>query len=183
MAHINLLPWREKLRQERKKQFFTIMGGFVIVMALVILYSHMHVTGLIDNQTSRNGYLESEIKNVEAKIKEISDLEKQKAQLIARMRVIERLQGNRPEVVHTFEELVKATPEGLQLTKVSQQDRVLTITGQAQSNARVSSFMRNLDASEWFDAPVLDVIKSSGKGSDRIKEFTLRVSQPTKQEG
>lgn len=183
MARINLLPWREKLRQQRKKQFFNILGGFAVLMALVILYAHMHVSGLIENQQSRNSFLENEIRLVEIKIKEIRDLEQKREQLIARMRVIERLQGNRPEVVHTFEELVKATPEGMQLSSVTQKDRILTISGQAQSNARVSSFMRKLDASDWFSDPVLDVIETKGGGNERTREFTLRVKQAVKQEG
>lgn len=181
MARINLLPWREELRKERQKQFYVVAGGSAAVMLGVIVLVHIHISGMIDSQNSRNKFLENEIKAVEKKIAEIEDLEKQKAQLIARMRVIERLQRNRPEIVHLFEEIAKATPEGLYLTEITQKGTVLTISGQAQSNARVSSFMRNLDASAWLENPVLDVIQSaSGKGrnsANKVRTFTLRIKQ------
>ncbi len=180
MAHINLLPWREELRQERKKEFLTVVGGMAIVAAGLVLVVHVYVGLLIDAQEARNDILKSEIKQVEERIKEISELEKKKEQLIARMRIIEQLQSNRPEVVHLFDEIAKAVPEGLYIESLNQKGRMVTITGMAQSNARVSAFMRSLEASPWFDEPKLSVISAStGKKADvdRSRQFTLQVAQ------
>lgn len=177
MARINLLPWREELRKQRQREFVSIAAGSIVLMLLVIFYVHLHINGLIDNQESRNQYLQQNIKQVEAKIKEIKELEKQKEQLIARMKVIEQLQGNRPLVVHLFDEIVKAVPDGLYLTSLEQKQNELIIKGRAQSNARVSAFMRNLDASAWFQQPVLDVIETSKDKQARVRSFTLRVKQ------
>jgi type IV pilus assembly protein PilN len=175
MARINLLPWREELRKQRQREFISIAAGSIVLMLLVVFYVHLHINGLIDNQDSRNQFLEKNIKQVEAKIKEIKELEKQKQQLIARMKVIEQLQGNRPLVVHLFDEIVKAVPDGLYLANLEQKQSELIIKGRAQSNARVSAFMRNLDASAWFRQPVLDVIEVSKDKKDRTRSFSLHV--------
>jgi type IV pilus assembly protein PilN len=180
MAQINLLPWREELRQQRKKEFLTIVGGMAIVAAGLVLVAHVYIGLLIDAQEARNNILRNEIKLVENKIKEISELEKKKEQLIARMRVIEQLQSNRPEVVHLFDEIAKTVPEGLYLKSLTQKGRTVKIMGIAQSNARVSAFMRSLEASPWFGEPKLDVISASKNGKDAMessREFTLEVSQ------
>ncbi len=179
MARINLLPWREDLRKERRKQFAFIAAGSAVLMLLVILLVHVRVNGMIDDQDSRNNYLQQQITEVESKIKEIENLENKKQQLLARMRVIEQLQGNRSEIVHIFEELAKAVPDGLYLNSVKQNGRSFTINGMAQSNARVSSFMRNLDASAWFQNPVLDVIESAAGTDAHLRNFTMRVSLAT----
>ncbi len=177
MARINLLPWREELRNEKKREFGVAAGGSVLLMAGVVLFGHIQINGMIDHQESRNRYVQQQIKLVESKIREIRDIEKQKQQLIARMRVIERLQRNRPEVVHLFQELVELIPEGLHLSQLTQSESKITMKGQAQSNARVSSFMRALDSSDWFTKPKLDVIQSQSKGVDRTRSFTMQVQQ------
>lgn len=179
MARINLLPWRDEKRKELRKQFVFIAAGSGVLMLLVILYVHIYVSGLISDQNSRNQYLQQQIGGVNSKIKEIEGLEKQKQQLLARMKVIEQLQQNRPAVVHLFESLAKAVPDGLYLTSLTQSGTSLTITGVAQSNARVSSFMRNLDNSRWFENPVLDVIQVKDKG-EQSRTFVLRVTQADK---
>lgn len=180
MAHINLLPWREELRKQRKRDFFVIAGSAAFAMVLVVVYLHFYVVSLIENQDARNAYMQSEIKKVEAQIKEIQELETKKAQLIARMQVIDQLQKNRPEVVHMFDELVHMVPEGMYLTSVVQKGRTISIEGEAQSNARVSALMRALDASEWFTNPMLEVIQAkSGKGEEDIQTFKLHVDQKT----
>jgi len=176
MARINLLPWREELRKEQQRQFFVVLAGSAFLMLLVVGYVHLHIDGLIQQQNSRNTYLQGQIKAVEEKIKEIDALEQQSTQMRARMKVIEQLQGNRSEIVYLFEELSKATPEGLYLLSIKQTGRNLSIEGKAQSNARVSSFMRSLDASPWFNNPVLDVIQTDSKARHGSRSFTLRVS-------
>ena len=163
MAHINLLPWREELRKERNKDFYTVMGLAVGLMIVIIAAVHLQIQSEIDYQNRRNSFLQNEIKLVESQINEINDLEKKKQQLISRMEIIERLQSNRPEVVHLFDELAHLVPDGLYLASIAQKERLLTIKGIAQSNARVSAFMRNLDQSIWFDEPNLLVIKAETK--------------------
>ncbi len=177
MARINLLPWREELRKQKKREFGVIAFSSVMLMGAVVLYAHLHIAGLIEHQESRNKYMQGQIKLVEAKIKEISELEKKRQQLIERMRVIEELQLNRPGVVHLFQELVLLVPEGLHLDTLKQAGDKIMVTGIAQSNARVSSFMRAIDDSPWFDKPQLDVIKSESKGVDRSRKFTLQFVQ------
>src|SRR5512139_1103736 len=100
MAHINLLPWREELRKQRKREFFIFAGAAAFSMVVVVVFLHFYFVSLIENQDARNEYMRAEIKKVEAQIKEIEELERKKAQLVARMQVIDQLQKNRPEIVH-----------------------------------------------------------------------------------
>lgn len=177
MAHINLLPWREAQRKQKKQDFFVIIGVFVALSGLIMLGVHLYMAGLIDHQIQRNDILKNEIKAVEKKIKEIEDLEKQKEQLIARMRVIEELQSNRPAIVHLMDELAKIVPEGMNLESLEQKGSKIVIRGQAQSNARVSAFMRELEDSLWFKNPALDVINTQKSGTRKSRTFTLQVMQ------
>jgi type IV pilus assembly protein PilN len=177
MARINLLPWREEERRRKKKEFYSIVAGTAVLMGVIGLATHVFIAGMIDYQASRNSFLQSEIKKVDAKIKEIQELETKKEQLISRMRIIERLQSNRPGVVHMFDELVRIVPEGLYLQSIEQKANNLTIKGQAQSNARVSAFMRSLEESKWFKEPALSVISTKQAGNVRFREFTLQVKQ------
>lgn len=181
-TRINLLPWREMRRKEQDRQLMSIGVGAWILMGLVIFYAHLHVSGLIENQQKRNDFLNTEIKKVEEEIKEIRELQAARNALLARMRVIQQLQLDRTQVVHLFDELVRKTPEGVYLVTLKQAGQTLTLTGAAQSNARVSAFMRNLDASDWYTKPELDVINVKVKGGERVSEFTLRVNQKVKTE-
>ncbi len=181
-TRINLLPWREMRRKEQDRQLMSIGVGAWILMGLVIFYAHLHVSGLIENQQKRNEFLNTEIKKVDEEIKEIRELQAARNALLARMRVIQQLQLDRTQVVHLFDELVRKTPEGVYLVTLKQAGPTLTLTGAAQSNARVSAFMRNLDASDWYTKPELDVINVKVKGGERVSEFTLRVNQKVKTE-
>ncbi len=182
MTRINLLPWRDELRKEHKRQFFSILLGAAALMLAIIGYAHVHISGNIDGQNSRNSFLQAEIAKVEGKIKEIKELETQKKQLLNRMEVIQDLQTRRPMVVHMLDKLVVALPDGLFLTKFEQAGMELVIEGLAQSNARVSAFMRNLDESDWFDSPRLEVIQVQEKNGSRSSKFTLKVKQLTPEE-
>jgi type IV pilus assembly protein PilN len=181
-TRINLLPWRDMRRKEQDRQLLSIGVGAWILMGLIVFYAHLHVTGLIENQNKRNEFLNQEIKKVDEQIKEIRELQAARAALLARMRVIQQLQLDRTQVVHLFDDLVRKMPEGVYLTSLKQTGKTIVLTGNAQSNARVSALMRNLDASDWFANPDLDVINVKLKGSDRISEFTLRVNQKAKLE-
>ena len=178
MTRINLLPWRELLRKEREREFYSIAGGAAVLMLLVIVYIHFHMAGVIDNQNGRITFLDDEIKKVEEQIKKIKDLETEKTQLLARMKVIEELQGQRPQMVHLFDELVKALPDGVYVSSLKQTGSSITIEGVAQSNARVSAFMRNIDASSWLTQPRLNVIQSiDSKDGPKGSKFILDIKQ------
>jgi type IV pilus assembly protein PilN len=177
MARINLLPWRVELRKQKQQEFVTLLGMFAVIAALIVALVHVYNSQLIDQQLSRNKYLEEEIVKLDKKIEQISELEKEKQRLLDRMRAIEQLQGNRPLIVRFFDELVSSLPEGVSVLKLSQQGTNITIEGVAQSNARVSSFMRNLESSEWLANPQLDIIQATDESGARFSNFILRFAQ------
>ncbi len=180
MARINLLPWREELRKQRQREFGVMIAGAMFITLLLGVYVHLHVSGMIDHQKARNGFLKNEIALMDSKIKEIKELEKIKAKLLARIAIIQELQSSRPEIVHLFDELVTRTPEGSYLTEVTQKGKTVSINGRAQSNARVSSYMRNVDASNWLGSPSLQVIENKDKTGTGFSHFTLQVKQINK---
>ncbi|MFP3872947.1 MAG: PilN domain-containing protein [Thiohalophilus sp.] len=179
MAHINLLPWREELRREKQRQFLTVLVLSVILMGMIILVVHLRMAAMIDHQESRNRYLQNEISKVEKQIKEIEQIEQDKERLLARMEVIQQLQRNRPEVVRLFDEILHITPDGVHLESMKQSENKLVLNGVAQSNARVSAFMRNIESSNWLKDPRLEVIQKKGKGDeqDSSRSFVLHMSQ------
>ncbi len=178
MAHINLLPWREEKRKEQLRQFLTMMGLTVVLMLLVILAVHLQYSRMISAQESRNNFLKNEITSVEKQIREINNIAKEKKRLLARMEVIQQLQRNRPGIVHLFEEMVKVIPEGAHINSLTQKGKSLTIKGVAQSNARVSAYMRNIDGSAWLTKPQLNIIEKKGaKKQSGGREFILRAEQ------
>lgn len=179
MTRINLLPWREEARKERQKQFFVTALLSLVITAGIVGLIHIQIDAMISHQNKRNNYLGSEIKALDKKIAEIRDLEKTRKKLIERMKVIQQLQQSRPTIVHVFDELVRTVPDGVYLQSLKQKNDVLDIKGEADSNARVSAYMRNLDASEWLKAPNLDVIKVRDKKVDRVSSFELKVKQTT----
>ncbi len=177
MARINLLPWREAERKERQKEFGMMVAGGALVSILLVYGAHQIIEGQISAQETRNNYLTSEIKAVEKKISEIRDLEKTKDNLIARMNIIQELQSSRPQIVHLFDEIVATLPDGVFLDEVDQAGNKVAFSGQAQSNARVSAMMRNIDASEWLETPTLDFIESKEKTGTGYSHFKLTVKQ------
>jgi len=161
MPRINLLPWREAQRKERKLKFVVALGvaavcAIAVTGAVYLLYNEM-----IDEQVARNELLKQQIKILDRQIEEINNLEQTKRQFIARMQIIEKLQGSRPEIVHLFDQIVKTLPDGVYLTGVTQSGDHLKFTGVAQSSTRVSTFMRNIDSSQWMKNPTLEVIQSA----------------------
>jgi type IV pilus assembly protein PilN len=183
MPHINLLPWRDELRKRREKEFIVTAVAAAVLMGAVVFGVHLHYNGLIDHQNTRNQLLETEIAALNKKIEEIQELQKERDRLIARTKVIQELQAGRPEIVHVFEEIVRTLPDGVYYTKIAQNGRKLSLQGVAQSNARVSSLMRSLEASAYFQDPRLEVITTGGeKGKNdgtgvRLSEFKLDVNQ------
>ena len=176
MPSINLLPWRQALRQRRRKEFLIGLGAAVGLAVIVTLLAHLMVSSMIDAQKRRNELLNAEIAELDKAIEQILALEEQKARMIARMEVIDTLQSSRPEVVKLFDQLVSTLPEGVYLTSVKQSGRKLEFIGVAQSSTRVSAFMRNIDASEALSAPELKVIQT-GKDAGPGAQFTLFAQQ------
>jgi type IV pilus assembly protein PilN len=176
--HINLLPHREQKRLARKRQFFTLMISLAILGLAVIALVHGILAAQIDSQESRNRALKTEIAKLDEQIKEIDRLRDQIQAVLARKQVVETLQGNRSEAVHLLDQLVRQLPDGIYLRSIKQVGPKVTIIGYAQSNARVSTLMRNVEASPWLTAPELVEIKlvpmpGSKDVNQKINEFTL----------
>lgn len=180
MARINLLDWRAAQREERQKQFGVWAGLGLLLAAAVVGAGWMYMNRAIDFQKSRNDLLRQEIAAVEQKIKEIEELERVKQNLLSRMRVIEELQASRSATVHFFDELVNTLPDGVYLKSVVQRGNSVTIAGLAESNGRVSTYMRNLERSPWFDKPSLVVIRAVENNRVRSADFELTVKNLTK---
>jgi type IV pilus assembly protein PilN len=174
---INLLPWREELRQEQKKQFGVLTALMMFLAAAIIGLIHIQMVTKIDYQLSRNKFMSSEISKLDEEIAEISELRKVRRSLVERMEVIQDLQRSRPSIVHLFTEIVSTVPNGVYLESLTQTGSNLLMNGQAESNARVSTYMRNLDASDWLKAPNLTVIEIEDIKVNRISTFTLTVKQ------
>lgn len=182
MPRINLLPWREAERKQRRQEFGVgAIGALVGAFAIAFLVN-LQMQDTIDDQNARNQYLKDEIANLDKQITEILDLEQQKQRLLSRMQVIEQLERSRPEIVHVFDQLARQTPDGIYLTAVTQKERSLQLKGMAQSSTRVASYMRNIDGSEWFTDPALDILETKGSG-DAGSEFTLNAKQENPQLG
>ena len=160
MARINLLPWRAERRKLRQKDF---LGMLALAVAVGVLASFLVVSwysGRISSQNARNEFLKGEIAKVDIQIKEIEELDKKKNKLLARKEVIEQLQANRSQMVHLFDSLVRTIPDGVSLTSIKQEGDILTLGGRSQSNARVSTYMRNLESSGWMTNPDLSIIEA-----------------------
>lgn len=168
-------------RREQDRQLLTIAVGAWLLMGVVVFYAHVHVSSLVESQNRRNEFLNQEIAKLDKEIKEIAELKKQRQALIARMNVIYQLQGDRTQIVHVFDEIVKKLPEGVYFKNMKHSGKTISFNGVAQSNARVSALMRNLSSSQWFKDPELQVINVRKKGSDRISEFSLKVKLATVQ--
>lgn len=176
MARINLLPWRAERRKQRQKEF-TLMLGASALGAVLLAFGISYYYGMqIDGQHERNAFVEAEIAKVETQIKEIEELEKTKDRLLARKEVIEKLQASRSQMVHLFDSLVRTIPDGVVLTNIKQDDQLLTLEGRSQSNARVSTYMRNLEGSGWMTKPELSVIEAKGEDKGLPYEFKLQVT-------
>jgi type IV pilus assembly protein PilN len=178
MPRINLLPWREAQRKERKLAFLVALGVAVLAAMVTTFAVYLMYDSMIAGQQRRNQTLRTQIKQLDKQIEEINSLETEKQRFIARMDVIEKLQRSRPGIVHVFDEIVKTLPDGVYLTGVQQvnagANKRLKFDGVAQSSTRVSSFMRNIDASDWLRNPELEVVQTAkGPGSN----FTLTADE------
>ncbi|GAA0718782.1 PilN domain-containing protein [Dokdonella soli] len=180
MAHINLLPWRAERRKLREREFYmmllaTAVGAFVVLIAAILWMNH-----LIDDQSSRNTYLQEQIKGLDKQIEEIKELDKTRSQLLTRKEIIEQLQSNRSQMVHLFDEMVKTIPDGVRLISMKQAGEVLTLEGVAESNSRVASYMRNIDVSPWMGHTDLRKIENQAGLKDADKKMPYVFSLDVK---
>jgi len=183
MARINLLPWREEQRKQRQQQFLVTLVVAVLVTGAVMGGVHFFVDHNIEFQKQRNAFLDKEIKKLDERIKEIDAIDKTKRLLEARIKIIQDLQSSRPQFVHLFDELVKTLPDGVYLTDMKQSGGEITVQGIAQSNARISTYMWNIEKSQWLTNPNLQVIQTSDKDGTRISKFVLTAQQHHKAPG
>lgn len=176
MTRINLLPWRETHRLEKNNDFYVVLALCLVLAGGVGFAGFKYAEDKVNFQTKRNERLNTEIALLQEELKEIKELEETKNNLLARMEIIQQLQGQRPQIVHTFHEIAKRLPDGIFLTAMKQQgEKQLVLEGRAESNARVSALMRRMDRSEYFTKPRLDVIESDK--NQGISTFKLSLVQ------
>ena len=176
MIRINLLPHRALKRQALQRQFIWVAAGVALIGVGVWFLVHTMLSDRIEDQQGRNKYLEDQIVELDKQIDEIKKLREQTAQLLARKKVVESLQANRAEAVHLLDELVRQLPDGVYLKAVKQTGQRVAINGYAQSNARVSTLMRNLESSPWLEGASLVEIKTSTQNNQRLSEFQLNIN-------
>lgn len=174
MAKINLLPWRTERRKLREREFFMMLGAAAVVAILAVFVWVWWMNARLDNQDGRNAYMKEQIHQLDDKLTEIKRLEETKSKLLARKQIIEQLQANRSQMVHLFDELVKTIPDGVRLATMKQNGDTLTLTGVAQSNASVATYMRNLDNSQWLKRS--DLQQTIAKGNDKRDRFEFGLS-------
>lgn len=178
---INLLDWRTELGNLRKQQFLAMLGLGAALAVGGVGVVYFGVTDAIDHQRERNTFLEAQIVEMDKKITEIEELEKVKANLLARMKVIEELQASRAAMVHFFDEVLNTLPEGVYIKALKQVGPAVTIEGVAESNNRVSAYMKNIESSSWFAEPKLVVINTKDVNRRRQSEFQLQFKNLTRQ--
>ncbi|GAA6166870.1 PilN domain-containing protein [Sessilibacter corallicola] len=183
MANINLLPWRDELRAEKQKQFYTVLVVVCIAAGAAVFVWFSAVNTDIESQRIRNNMLQREITQLEQKVDEIKDLRRRREELIGRMDVIQSLQGNRPQIVRVFDDLVRMVPDGVYFTQLSREGQQISVSGIAESNNRVSSLMRQLDESQWFESPNLQSVSRAREGGDdelipNTFKMTVQISSP-----
>ena len=179
MAKIKLLPWRAERRERRKREFFTHLGIAAVAAIVLVLLWGFWVSMRISNQNERNAYLKGQITQLDAKITEIQNLQKVKDHLLARKRIVEKLQSSRSQMVHLFDQIVQTIPAGARLTSLKQQGDKLTLDGVAQSNATVAEYMRNIEASPWMGPAQLIKTENVHADSNAPYEFELVVTLGT----
>ncbi len=166
MANINLLPWREWERERKQKEFLGQTATIIVVAIVLVLGFGQYLNTSIEGQEGRNEFLTAKIKDLDQKIAEIRELRRQREDLLARMRVIQELQGNRSVIVRVFDQVVRTLAGGVHYKKLEMEAATLSVAGVAESNNRISALMRNLEASEWFASPNLRSIKEDPQNQD-----------------
>ncbi|RYY76689.1 MAG: pilus assembly protein PilN [Gammaproteobacteria bacterium] len=176
MAKINLLPWREAYRKEKKEQFLAIVGGVVLISGLVAYLWVVSVESSIEHQEGRNRLLENEIATLDKQVQEIAELRKVRDDLLARIKIIQDLQGTRPLIVRYFDDFARSIPDGVFINMVARVGNVVSIEGIAESYNRVATFMRNLEGSDWFAGPNLTSVVAVPAEGEQAQAFKLTVN-------
>ena len=176
MIRINLLPWREARRKAHNLQFYILMGGVAVLAALIVLLVHGYYATRISTQEERNRFLKLENAKLDKEIEEIKKLKEEIQALLSRKQVIETLQADRAQTVYLLEQLVRQTPDGVYLKSIKQTGLKVNLTGYAQSNSRVSTLMRNIEASPYLENPDLVEIKAVNVNTKRLSEFVMNVN-------
>ena len=179
MANINLLPWRDERRQELQKAFLIVLAIVTVVAGLIVWAADMSVRHSIANQQQRNNYLQKNINELNAQVKEIKELENKKQELLDRMKVIQELQGNRPIIVRIFDEMVRTLPDGVFYRNLARKSSQISLEGIAESNNRISSLMRKLEKSDWFASPNLTAVTASPEFGEESSAFNLSFAIST----
>ena len=181
MAQINLLPWRDERRADMQQEFLVILGFFVVLGALLIFLGDLLLGAQIDNQRSRNAYLQKNIEVLNREVSAIQDLQRKRTQLLDRMQVIQELQGNRPIIVRILDQVVRTVPDGIFYTTLQATGSTISIEGISESNNRVSSLMRRLDSSDWFSDPNLLGVQAEPVFGNQANRFQMnfKVAAPS----
>lgn len=180
MARINLLPWRAERQKQRQKQFMSMLALSALAGLALWFMVDRYYDMQIEGQRARNAFLDQQIAEAKSRTQEIELLEQKKSRLLSRKRVIEELQGNRSQMVHLFDSLVRTIPDGVTLTGIKQEADTLTLEGRTQSNARISTYMRNFESSGWMTSPDLAIIEAKGedKGLPYIFKLSVKLTNP-----
>lgn len=176
MAHINLLPWRERLREERKREFFSVIIGVIVIAAGLLFLVDRYFNNGINTQNARNDFVRREIAILDERVAEINQLRQQKEDIQARMNVITDLQGTRPVIVRIFDELVKTLPDGVYYSIVTRTDNSIEIEGVSESYARITELLRRLEDSEWFKETDLDAVQAVNRDNSPNESFQFSLS-------
>lgn len=179
MTSINLRPWREERRQKQQLDFMIMLAVAAGLAVVVFMLWNGAVGSQVTNQQERNRYIERELAQLDQQIKEISELESRRAELVSRMNVIQNLQNSRPFIVYIFDQLVRTLPDGVYYSSIERRGTLITIQGVADSNNRISALMRNLNESDWFRDPDLRTVTAATDGS-QSNSFVLTVRQENK---
>lgn len=174
MTQINLLPWRERKREQEKKMFTTLIGGACLTAVLIVVAINYYASELVSNQTARNQILQNEITRLDGEIAEIKTLKQTRDALISRMTIVQNLQSTRTLMVHLFDELIKVMPSGVYVTKLERQSDVVSLWGYSESNTNISNLMRNIESDAWIQNPLLtEIKKNEEKKQAADNEFML----------
>ena len=182
MANINLLPWREELRQKKNQDYYAVLGGTAILAAFLLYLVNSFYDSAISGQNQRINYLKKETEIIQAKIEEINNLRDTRDQLVERMELIQALQGNRPVIVRVFDEMARSVPDSLYYTRIKFEGSQVILTGIAESNNRVASLMRNFDESPWFKDPELLSVEAQENGGNQFEISMKRVDPKSEEE-
>lgn len=179
MPNINLRPWREELRAQEQQEFLMITGLSALAGVMIFFALKGVMDGRLENQTARNDYLKSEISKLDIKIKEVSDLKRQRQELVERMELIQNLQGNRPVIVRVFDGITRSVPDDLYLDEIKKTGNAMSIKGYSEANSQIAELMRNFDTAEWFTKPVLIDVSASKDPANPYSEFSMTVQEVT----